>query len=292
MKKRIIALLALLAALLAGCGGGGNGETTSAVPSDPSASETAPASSTFHIYCFQAGKADAFLLWNGDGAVLIDTGESGFGKTILAKLKDLGIERLDYLILTHFDKDHVGGAKKLVSDLPIGTILQSNCPKEGADAYDKYAAAVQARGLAPITVREAMTFTLGGVSYAVNPPARESYDVDESNNSSLIVTVTHGTNRLLFAGDAGDLRLTEYLRTDPGRFALVKLPHHGVWQNSLRELLAQIAPAWAVITSSDEEPEAPETLALLAERGVQTFLTRTVPVLITSDGKTLTVEYE
>lgn len=290
MKFKLLAVLAALTGLLAGCVT--TPEPTETASAGPVTSETAASvTSTLNIYCFQAGKADAFLFWNEAGAVLVDTGVSGYGKTILAKLDDLGIDRLDWLILTHFDKDHVGGAKKLISAVPIGTILQSNCPKEGADAYDKYAAAAETYGIEPVTVREPLSFHLGDVSFAVDPPAREAYDRSASNNSSLIVTVTHGANRLLFCGDAEDLRLAEFLSADPDPCALVKLPHHGVWQTSLRDLIAKTAPARAVITSSNEEPEDPETLCFLEENHVETFLTRQAPVLITSDGSTLTVEY-
>ena len=292
MKFKLFAVLAALMGLLSGCVGTPEPAKTTAAPTEPTTLETAaPVTSTLNLYCFQAGKADAFLLWNEAGAVLIDAGVSGCGKTILAKLEELGIGRLDHLILTHFDKDHVGGAKKLLSSIPIGTVLQSNCPKEGADAYDKYAAAIEACGIEPVTVREPRTFNLGDVTFTVDPPAREAYDRSASNNSSLIVTVTHGANRLLFCGDAEDLRLAEFLRADPGRYDLVKLPHHGVWQTSLRDLIAKTAPARAVITSSNEEPEDPETLTFLEENHVEAFLTRQAPILITSDGKTLTAEY-
>ena len=288
MNGKILALLAVVAGLLAGCVTTTEPTSTAA----PATSETAaPVTSTLNIYCFQAGKADAFLFWNEAGAVLIDAGVSGYGKTILAKLSELGIDRLDWLILTHFDKDHVGGAKKLLSSVPIGTVLQSNCPKEGADAYEKYMAALEGTGIEPVTVRELLTFQLGDVTFAVDPPARESYDKNASNNSSLIVTVTHGANRLLFCGDAEDLRLAEFLNTDPGPCALVKLPHHGVWQTTLRDLIARTAPARAVITSSNEEPEDPETLTFLEDNGIETLLTRQAPILITSDGQSLTVEY-
>ena len=287
MKQVIICVLLVLALLLGGCGGTPS-ETTPASADDPVPAVT----STLRAYCFQAGKAYAFLFWNDAGAVLIDTGESGFGKTIYTKLVELKIERLDWLILTHFDKDHVGGAKKLLNAVEIGTVLQSNCPKEGASAYEKYAEAVQAAGIEPVTLREPMEFTLGDTVFRVDPPARESYPEDPSNNSSLIVTVTHGADRLLFCGDAEELRLEEFLRKDPGACALLKMPHHGKWEDALQDLVRLTAPAWAVITSSDVEREAPDTLALLERSGVETFLTRFAPVLITSDGEGLRVEYE
>ena len=285
MKIRILALLSALAALLTACGGAESTGASSDAPSETGAS----AAGTFQVYCFQAGKADAFLLWNDEGAVLIDTGESGFGKTILTKLSELGITRLDYLIITHFDKDHVGGAKKLLSDLPVGTVLQSNSPKEDADAYENYVAALAAAGIEPVTVREELTFTLGGVTCTVNPPARETYAEDASNNSSLIVTVTHGANRLLFCGDAENLRLAEFLERDPGLCAFVKLPHHGQYQKTLKTLLELTGPTWALITSSEDEPEEQKTLDLLESYGVEPLLTRASAWLVTSDGKTLTV---
>ena len=196
MKTRRMIALACFLCFLAGCGGGPTPATTE--PSETAA----PVSDTLNLWCFEAGKADAFLLWNESGAVLIDTGESGFGKTILEKLSELGIERLDYLIVTHFDKDHVGGAKKLLSAIPVGTVLQSNCPKTGADAYEKYVAALAAAGIEASTVRQTLRFTLGDVRFTVDPPAAEHYETDASNNSSLIVSVTHGADSLLFCGDA------------------------------------------------------------------------------------------
>ena len=285
MKKQILALLAGFALLLSACG-------TDVVSSEPTVpSETAaPSEASFSVYCFQAGKADAFLLWNDQGAVLIDTGESGFGKTILEKLRAMGIEKLNYLIITHFDKDHVGGAKKVLTDFPVDTVLQSNCPKEDASAYNNYLEALTAVGLEPVTVRETQRFTLGDVSFTVDPPAQETYAEDESNNSSLIVTVTHGDNRLLFCGDAENLRLAEFLTQDPGACVFVKLPHHGNYQKTLKTLLELTHPTWGLITSSQEEPEEQKTLDLLAEYGVQVLLTRQSAYLLGSDGKTLTVQ--
>ena len=297
---RAIALFAALAALLTGCAGAADpaapaeSVTASAVEPAPdtqaaATEESPPVTDELNVYCFQAGKADAFLFWNSAGAVLLDTGESGFGKVILAKLRELGIESLDYLIITHFDKDHVGGAKKLLESVPIGQVLQSNCPKTGASAYEKYLAALESMSITPATVREELTFSLGDAVFTLNPPARETYPEDESNNSSLILTVTHGSNRFLFCGDAEDLRLAEFLETDPAACVVVKLPHHGEYQSTLEALIQQTDPAYALITSSQEEPEDQKTLDLLEENYVQPLLTRATAYLLTSDGKILAV---
>lgn len=59
---------------------------------------------------YDVGKADAILLYTEDAAVLVDAGVNKSGEDIVADLHARGIERLDALIITHFDKDHVGGA--------------------------------------------------------------------------------------------------------------------------------------------------------------------------------------
>ena len=295
MKKtiRVLALLTALASLFTGCAGAADPTTAiETTPTTAPAQTDAPAvNDTLKVYCFQAGAADAFLLWNEAGAILLDTGESGFGKVILAKLQELGIEKLDYLIITHFDKDHVGGAKKVLESIPVDTVIQSNSPKTGASAYEKYVAALETLSVTPVTLREELTFSLGDAVFTLNPPALEVYPQEESNNSSRILTVTHGANRLLFCGDAEDLRLAEFLATDPAPCVFVKLPHHGRYQQTLLALLTQTAPAYGLITSSEEEPEDRETLELLEASGVQTFLTRAAPVLLTSDGTALTAAY-
>lgn len=285
MKKhwrvRFTALLAAMIALFSGCG---EAAIETVAPETTSGTNLT-------VYCFSAGKADAFLLYTENSAVLIDTGESGFGKTILAYMEAQGIEKLDYLIITHFDKDHVGGAKKILESIEVGTVLQSNCPKD-ASAYNKYAAALEALGKQAVTVREDLIFTLDDVSYTVNPPAQEAYAEDASNNSSLIVSVTNGQNRLLFTGDAEDLRLTEYLASNPGHYDFLKVPYHGHWLDTLPQLIKAVSPAVAVITSSEAEPEDERTLDMLAQYNAEAYLTRTGPVVVHSDGSALTVVYE
>ncbi|MBQ9521842.1 MAG: MBL fold metallo-hydrolase [Oscillospiraceae bacterium] len=243
------------------------------------------------VVCFAAGKADAFLLLTPESAVLIDCGVKGFGRTILAELETRGITQLDLMIITHFDQDHVGGAARIINNFPVTRILQSNSPKD-SEEYEKYVKAVKTAGIEPETVRETLSFTLDGVSYTVNPPKKNKYNSDTSNNSSLIVSVENGQNRLLFTGDAEDERLEEFLSIGGwGTYDFLKMPHHGSWHEPLLLLVESTAPRYALITSSDDEPEDSETLELLESFGVETFLTRFGQVLVHSDGTQLTVEY-
>ena len=277
--RRLLALfLSLALVFFAGC----------AAKETPSAAEEPR--SGLEVTVLDAGKADAILLTTPASAVLIDCGEKGFGDEILGELAARGIGRLDLLIVTHFDRDHVGGAAKVIGGIPIARVLQSGRPGDSG-AYRKYIRALEKASLSPETVRETLSFTLDGAEYTVEPPQREHYDRDESNNSSLIVTLVYGRTRLLFMGDAETARIAEYLASSPAPCDLVKLPHHGEKEKMLDALLAAVKPRYAVITCSAGAPEAASTAAALQTAGVESYPTRLGAVRIRSDGETLDVGY-
>ncbi len=272
--KRLALLLALML-LLTACGA-------------KKAPDAGGSAAELTVQFFDAGKADAILLTTANSAVLIDAGEKGFGKTILDYLEKTGVERLDYLIVTHFDQDHVGGAAKVINNIAVGAVLQSNRPKD-SEEYEKYVKALDNAGIEPLTVRDAYAFTLDGVTYAVDPPRKNSYAEDESNNSSLIVSVTNGENRFLFTGDAQTERLAEFLDANDTVYDVLKLPHHGKDEPLMSALLESTGPAYAVITSSDDEPESATVVGELERAGVTVLLTRAGAVTLRSDGNRIEV---
>ena len=91
----------------------------------------------FKAYFFNAGKADAILLSKNNHYIMIDTGEASLSNEILNYFKNNNITKLDYLIITHFDKDHVGSASSIIDNIEIGEVLQSNYPKE-SEYYTNY----------------------------------------------------------------------------------------------------------------------------------------------------------
>jgi beta-lactamase superfamily II metal-dependent hydrolase len=246
----------------------------------PSKKDTAE---DLEVHFFEAGAADAILLTTESSAVLIDAGEDGFGETILEYLGKKGIAQIDYLIITHFDQDHVGGAADVLEGISVGTVLQSNQPKD-SDEYENYEAALNNTGIKAVTVRETYTFVLDGVSYSIDPPRQTEYDEDKSNNSSLIISVANGDNRFLFAGDAQTQRLEEFLETNSVTYDVLKMPHHGRDEPLLDALLSSVKPSLAIITSSDDEPESEAVVRSLEDLGIRVLLTREGAITLQSDG--------
>jgi len=244
--KRFLVLFLIVSVLFCGTGCTGRG-----------------GESILEVYFFSAGKADAILFTTEDTWILMDTGERGFGNTILNHLSDRGITQIDCLILTHFDKDHVGGAAKVLHGIPVLQVLQNDFPRESEET-ERYFAALSDAGLTPVTVTEQYSFSTSGITFTVQPAERE-YPSSESNNRSLIVTVECGDVRMLFLGDAENDRLSDFVSASPGHFAFIKMPHHGLWCKRLKDLLSETMPASVVITAPEGTEGTEKTTAYLSE---------------------------
>ena len=248
--------------------------------------ELSPLTCTF----LKVGKADAMVLETEGLTMVIDTGEEEDGQELADFLKARKASRIDILIITHFDKDHVGGADTLISRIPADRVLLPDYPGSGAE-YEEFIAALERASIEPERVREPLSFPFGSASVTVIPP--ESDEIPEGageydNELSLVTTVVHGSVRLLFAGDIEKARIREL--NGSGQLEecdLLKLPHHGVWDAALEDLMKAVRPRYAVICSSDKNPAEEKTLELLRRYGVKTMETRNGDVALTSDGKRL-----
>lgn len=243
------------------------------------------------ITFLDAGKADAIVLHTNNSTVLIDTGLKSGGKDLVELIKEQGIDTIDYLIITHFDKDHVGGAAKVIKKLKVNNILTSDYFKDSEEVED-YIEACDNAGIKPEVLQDEISFTLDNVTYKVYPHIASSYSEKESNNSSLIISVEHGENRMLFTGDANNLRIEEFITKQESNFKyqLLKVPYHGRYMECLPEFFNIIKPEYAVITSSEEEKEDKETVELLKVLDTNVLLTREGTIVVKSDGKRLTIE--
>lgn len=240
----------------------------------------------FRLICFNLGKADAFLITTPHSAVLIDTGPDQYGKQLTHALLALGVLHLDKLIITHFHSDHIGGFRYLPRKISVGQVLQCPVLPDTSEAR-QYRSVLKKHQLLPENISLARQFTLDGTEYSILPPWKTHYSRNEQNNTSLIVTLRYGSCTFLFTGDAREERLGEYLYTNPGHCDVLKVPHHGHWQQALPALIQTVTPRFALITSSNGKKESPETLSLLKNASCRIFLTRKGTVACFSDGKTL-----
>ena len=266
------------------------------------------------IVIFDAGKADAILITTKNHTVMIDTGGREFGDFLVAELSSRNITELDYLIITHFDKDHVGGAAAVINSMDVKTVVVPNYRRDSRD-YRNFSQAKLDNSIVA-TVLESqnpLEFVLNNVSFVIYPSDldffeyiirqegdEDEYDEEEDedkelpnvNNYSLVTSFSHGDNNFLFTGDAKAQRIREILSLEAiieTNFDFLKVPHHGRLNRRSIEFINTIKPRYAIITCSLERPADIEVVEALKEIGAGAFFTANGNVYITSDGKSITI---
>jgi len=242
----------------------------------------------FKVYFFNAGKADAILLSKNHEYMMIDTGESSLSDEILKYFKDNNITKLKYLIITHFDKDHVGSASAIIDNIEIDEILQSNVPKD-SEYYNNYVNSLNNKGVTPTIVSGNYLITLDDMEITVNGP-KIVYDSNESNNSSLIVSIIDNNNRFLFMGDAQNARIKDFLEENNNTYDFLKVPYHGKYLKQLDNLLEEVEPKYGVITCSKKEGCEDKTLSVLNEYNVKYYQTKNGSITILSNGYDIVIK--
>ena len=244
------------------------------------------------VAALRVGKADALIVTIGSHTLVIDAGEEDDGQEVVDYLQKHGISAVDAMIITHFDKDHVGGADTVLEQIPVQEVFVPDYDGTGTE-YADFLLAAEAAAVPVMRLTENRSFPLGDAEVLIEPPASceiPAGSADYDNNFSLITTVTHGKNRLVFMGDAEKQRIREWME---GGSAIpcdfLKVPHHGVYNRALEELFPALTPKAAVICSSQKHPADPKTLELLGRSCPEIFETRDGDVLVISDGQQLEI---
>ena len=167
------------------------------------------------------GQGDAFVLNGGGGHfAVVDTGRQG--PPIRACLDRLGVRRIDLLVLTHWDADHVGASRSIADR--VGTAFVG--PSDGA-AADSLRAAIAAAGAHVLQVHRGELARVGRLRLDVLWPEDPLGGVQPGNPASITLLVT-GRIRSLFTGDLGEDAQNGLLAAGPlPHVDVVKVAHHG-----------------------------------------------------------------
>lgn len=278
-RCRIVLFLAALL-VLAGCSGGSREQ------------EAAQRDRELKITFFDVGKGDAVLLESEGQTMLIDTGYDDTADVVLEYFETEDIQTLDYLVITHFDKDHVGGADKILETVEVQEVLEPDYESDSKQT-EQYKEAMAAKGITPEKVTDTTDVPFAGADCTVYPPRQEDYE-EEDNDFSLVLSVTFGEERFLFAGDCEKERLSELMAEEDLnlRHQVLKVPHHGREEKNSDKFLLAVSPEAAVITCSEEEAPDREILDLLAQLGAEVYLTSDGTVTCVTDGSALRFSQE
>ena len=243
------------------------------------------------ITFLDVGQGDGALLQVPGGAVLVDEGPPE--ADMAGQLRRLGVKTISMIVLTHPQRDHVGGAANVLDELRVGTVLDPAIPSHSEDERSALSAA-RSHGVRVITARAGESFRVGALRLDVEWPDGPGPPGDDPNNHAIVLVASYGKTDALFTADA-ESDVTGHLHLPP--VEILKVAHHGSADPGLTDELEQLRPRIAVISvgaHNDYGHPSPGTVATLsAVPGLALYRTdRNGRVIVESDGRRISVRTE
>lgn len=239
------------------------------------------------IYFIDVEGGQSTLIVSPSGqSLLIDAGWPGSegrdADRIIAAARQAGVQQLDYVLITHFHRDHVGGIPQLVDGMKIGTFVDHGPNQEDSEItradYAAYEKAIAGHG--HVVVKPGWGLPIKGIEVRVlasagdhignplpgageaNPycNAETTADVDKTENArSVGVLITYGHFRFLDLGDLTKKKELELAcpKNMLGTVDLFLVTHHGSDSSNPKALVWAVHPRVAVIDNGSRKGASP-----------------------------------
>ena len=201
--------------------------------------------SNFEVVMFEVGEADCHLIkypYNKN-TILIDTGKNEYKikNEVIPYLKSIGIKKIDYLIITHGDEDHIGGSITLINNFQVKNVILNkgtftDIEKELIKNLNKKKIPYQIN-ITKINLSNHTIYLLNNTKY------------NNENDNSIITYFTYQKYKFLYMGDASitteDNLLENY---NLNNISILKVGHHGSNTSSSKDFISQINPSISLIS--------------------------------------------
>lgn len=175
----------------------------------------------WQIAACDIGQGDAVVVRDGDLYALVDVGPDP--ALLEACLNELGVSRINLLVLTHYDLDHVGGLDAVLGKVDTALV---GAPENAQDASLHEQLASGGADVRPAAAGD--SGTLGGLAWNVLWPVPGSTRMQTGNPGSVTIAFEGGGIRSLFLGDLDEEAQDALLKaSQPGQVDVVKVAHHG-----------------------------------------------------------------
>lgn len=241
--------------------------------------------SNFEVVMFEVGEADCHLIkypYNKN-TILIDTGKNEYKikNEVIPYLKSIGIKKIDYLIITHGDEDHIGGSITLINNFQVKNVILNkgtftDLEKELIKNLNKKKIPYQIN-INKINLSNHTIYLLNNTKY------------NNENDNSIITYFTYQKYKFLYMGDASitteDNLLENY---NLNNISILKVGHHGSNTSSSKDFISQINPSISLISVGENNiyhhPNKEVTNNLSKSRIYRTDINNMVKLTINSKG--------
>ena len=207
------------------------------------------------IYFVDVGQGDCTLIETPEHQnILIDGGGSEDGKKdnvgekiVVPFLLNKHIKKLDYIIISHFDSDHVGGILTVMEKIKVKNVIISK-QGEDCDNYRKFRKLVKEKKINVIFVEKGKKINMGkDVYFEFLWPEKELISENILNNNSIVCKLNYNNFSMLFTGDIEEIaenRIVELYKNNKNvlNSTCLKAGHHGSRTSSTNEFLKLVKP--------------------------------------------------
>ena len=232
------------------------------------------------------GQGDStFIITPKNKTILIDGGGSNTGSfdvgenTLLPYVLDKGYNKIDFMIISHFDSDHVGGLLTILEEIKVEKILIAK-QEEQSENYKRFLNIVKEKNIPVIIGKEGDKINIEKDLYLdILFPESEQIEENMINNNSLVFNMHYNNFSMLFTGDIEEIaekRIIEITNKSRLKADIIKIPHHGSKTSSTRELLEIVLPKIALIGVGKDNlfgHPSSETIDKLNELKIKTYRT-------------------
>ena len=264
---------------------------TDAAQTAVAATTDSPVETDLEVSIIDVGQGDATLVRLPNGkTMLVDAGPDAQAGVVENELSKQGVDKIDYLIATHADSDHIAGMNAIVSGHEIGEFLAPQSTHT-TDSYLDLLQTVQNKGIVASAAWAGDVIAYGpDFSVKILSPA-EGQMYTESNDWSVVLLITCGNTKMLLTGDAPK----EVLKgLNVGKIDVLKVSHHGSDTGTDSELISALSPKYALISYGiGNEYSHPYQSVLNALSSATVYGTgANGTIRLTSDGSAFTVAPE
>lgn len=205
------------------------------------------------------GQGDCtFIVTPRNKTILIDGGgeasdEFDVGKnTLLPYILDKGYTKIDYIFISHFDQDHVGGILTILQEIKVEKVIISK-QEENSENYRKFLEIVKENGVSVAIVKMGDSVNIEkGIYFEILWPTSEQIQENKLNNNSLVMKMYYHNFSVLFTGDIEEKAERKILEIYNGEkdklFSdVLKVAHHGSKTSTIEEFLNIVNSKMALI---------------------------------------------
>lgn len=247
-----------------------------------------PDSGSFRVDFLDVGQGLSVLV-EADGAFLLyDGGDRNASSYVVACLKEREVEKLNYVIASHYDSDHINGLVGALHAFEVGEVMGPDYTTD-TRVYNSLVARTEELGLDITTPSPGSRYPLGRGYFDVLGPMSGGYS--DVNNYSIVIRLVYGETSVLLTGDAEAESEAELLNAwSDLKSDILCVGHHGSPTSSGEAFLRQVQPSYAVISCGKDNSyghPAASVLRRLEKQNITVYRTDQSGIItLTGEGKT------